>query len=218
MKIQSSDDKLVFSAIDYVQSITGDQFITATELPPEKGENDQELTAKKYQLTLNLNIEGKNGINVTKSENTYTVSYTGGGGDPGTTVAAEYNGAFKIVLINSSTIQIVDQLTWNGSSYAYAGTVQYQRWSTTKLQPTTLTISSTGNQFVFLIVKYDVSSKKYSYEYAITTLANENFSSSDYGDNFEAVLIGAVFTDKNGVRKVQQHFQGLILELWKITW
>jgi hypothetical protein len=54
-----------------------------------------------------LNIEGKNGINVTKSENTYTVSYTGGG-DRGTTVAAEYNGAFKIVLINSSTIQIVD--------------------------------------------------------------------------------------------------------------
>jgi hypothetical protein len=69
-----------------------------------------------------------------------------------------------------------------------------------------------------LIVKYDVSSKKYSYEYAITTRPYENFSSSDYGDNFEPVLIGAVFTDKNGVRKVQQHFQGLILELWKITW
>lgn len=217
MKIQSSDDKLVFNAIDYVQSITGDQFITATELSPEEGENGQELTAKKYQLTLNLNIEGQNGINVTKSENTYTVSYTGGGGS-GTTEATEYNGAFKIVLINSSTIQIVDQLTWNGSSYAYAGTVQYQRWQTTKLQPTTLTISPTGNQFIFLIVKYDVSSKEYSYEYAILTRPNENFGSSVYGDNFEAVLIGAVFTDKNGVRKVQQHFQGLILELWKITW
>lgn len=216
MNITKTENNLIFNSIDYVQSITGDQFITATELPPEEGENGQELTAKKYQLNLNLNIEGQNGINVTKSENTYTVSYTGGGGS-GTT-AAQYNGAFKIVLLNSSTIQIVDQLTWNGSSYAYAGTVQYQRWQTTKLQPTTLTISPTNNQFVFLIVKYDVTSKEYSYEYAITTRPNESFGSSVYGDNFEAVLIGAVFTDKNGVRKVQQHFQGLILELWKITW
>lgn len=128
MKIQSSGDKLVFNAIDYVQSITGDQFITATELPPEKGENDQELTAKKYQLTLNLNIEGQNGINVTKSENTYTVSYTGSGGEPGTTVA-EYNGPFKIQQQTADTYVITNG-TGAEKSKAFVNGVEFELGTT----------------------------------------------------------------------------------------
>lgn len=119
VRIDTTDNALTFNAINYVQQITGDEFITATEMPKEDGEED--TTAKKYQLALNLNIQGKDGIQVSNNSNTYTISYTGGSED---TEQAGYNGPFKLVN-NSGAYKIVNG-TGASTSKAFVNGILFQ--------------------------------------------------------------------------------------------
>ena len=228
MTILEQNDKLVLNATDYVDSISGDGvFIMATIMPSDDETNNStsgeigSKTAKQVAISLNLNLEGSNGITTSLEGNTWTIAYDGtpSGVTPSQTAAYDYEGAFKIKILSSGSdtaeVKIIDSTNTN-----IAGPVFYTQTEALNVQTKTLNVSGLDSapRYIHCVVSYDPGSKEYSAEIVDSnSLIYSRASIVSTSANYFEFLIGAVFK-ADGKIKTAQHFNGLKYDIWKQAW
>lgn len=229
MSIVQQNDKLVLNATDYVDSISGDGvFIMATIMPSDDETNNStsgatgSKTAKQVAISLNLNIEGASGITTSLEGNTWTIAYDGNtsGVTPSEpTTAYEYEGAFKIQIVNSSSssaeVKIIDSTNTD-----IAGPVFYTQSQVLNVPKKTLNVSGLDSapRYIHCVVIYDPDGDDYSAEIVDSnSLVYSRASIISTSANYFEFLIGAVFK-ADGKIKTAQHFNGLKYDIWKQAW
>lgn len=207
--VQTKEDKLHIHAIDYVQSIMGDGFIGAEQVTSE------ETSGITYQLGLNLNIVGENGIEVTQNGTTFNVSYNGetptAEGDGG------YTGAYKILKTSENSVSIVDCSSETSQGvFSSAGKVVTRseyggigQYIVTDLA--SFTVSTSADTYFFLVITYANNS------YTTQIVTDAWIGGPSLTDGQASLFIGQTHV-VDGKIKVCQNFHGLCYTLSDYEW